>query len=89
MLRYISMELDHGQLQLSLSYACRFDRYYSLPVQVKILLSNCMALPQSNEKQWKFRFTKREVRYTLKPFQNLHVEFLFSFLFCLNIVIEN
>ena len=61
MLRYISMELDHGQLQLSLSYACRFDRYYSLPVPVKILLSNCMALPQSNEKQLKFRFTKREV----------------------------
>ena len=31
------MELDHGQLQLNSLRACRFDRFYLLPVPVKIL----------------------------------------------------
>ena len=39
MLGYISMELDHGQLQLNLLRACRFDHYYSLPVPVHIVIT--------------------------------------------------
>ena len=33
------MELDHGQLQLNLLCACRFDRYYSLSVPVDIVIT--------------------------------------------------